>query len=218
MHLYLIRHGQSFVNLPDWKPASPAAWDASLTLLGQQQAAALAAWLPTDVPHIDAIYASTMKRAQETAVPLSLAYNIPIIPDDRLRELGTNRADHSPYPQDELPVQFVSVAESRSPFEPVMRDAVDSESFTHFRVRVGLFMDAVLQRPFTDTILVVCHGGVINAAFDYVFNVGTFRSCDIWNLNTAVTHFEYDPAVGHQSWKLHFQGRIEHLNGLTESH
>ncbi len=218
MHLYLIRHGQSYVNLSDWKPESAAEWDAGLSPLGQEQAAALAAWLPTAVPYADALYASTMKRAQETAVPLSQAYNIPITPDDRLRELGNNRADHSPYPPDELPLQFIGVAESRSPFVPVMRDAADSETFTHFRTRVGLFVDEMLQRPSTDTVLVVCHGGVINAAFDFVFNVGVFRSCDIWNLNTAVTHFEYDPTIGHQSWKLHFQGRTEHLNGLSESH
>lgn len=218
MHLYLIRHGQSYVNLDDWKPASSSEWDASLTPLGQQQAAALAAWLPTAVPHIDALYASTMKRAQETAVHLAQAYDIPIIPDDRLRELGNNRADHSPYPQDELPVQFIGVAESRSPFVPVMRDAADSETFTHFRTRVGLFVEAMRQQTEYEIVVAVCHGGVINAVFDTIFNVGVFRSCDIWNLNTAVTHFEYDPAVGHQSWKLHFQGRTEHLNGLAESH
>jgi probable phosphoglycerate mutase len=218
MNLYLIRHGQSYVNISDWKPASPAEWDASLTLLGRQQAAALAARLPTAVPHIDVLYASTMSRAQETAVPLSQAYNIPITPDDRLRELGNNRADHSPYPREALPVQFVGLAESRSPFTPVMRDAADSETFIHFRARVGLFVTEMLQRPSTDVVLVVCHGGVINAVFDFVFNVGVFRSCDIWNLNTAVTHFEYDTAVGHQSWKLHFQGRTEHLNGLSDSH
>ena len=218
MHLYFIRHGQSYVNLSDWEPASPAEWDASLTPLGQRQAAALAAWLPTAVPHIDALYASTMRRAQETAVPLAQAYNIPIIPDHRLRELGNNRADHSPYPQDELPVLFVGVAESRSPFVPVMRDAADSETFTHFRARVGLFMDAMRQQTEYETVMVVCHGGVINAAFDFIFNVGVFRSCDIWNLNTAVTHFEYDTNAGRHSWKLHFQGRTEHLNGLAESH
>ena len=39
MHLYLIRHGQSFVNLPDWTGVNA---DEPLTELGQQQAAALA--------------------------------------------------------------------------------------------------------------------------------------------------------------------------------
>ncbi len=92
MHLYLIRHGQSYVNLADWKPASPAEWDASLTPLGQRQAAALAKWLPTAVPHADALYASTMKRAQETAVspsPLSSSQKIELSAAVGL--LGVNR-------------------------------------------------------------------------------------------------------------------------------
>jgi probable phosphoglycerate mutase len=100
----------------------------------------------------------------------------------------------------------------------LISDAADSETFTHFRTRVGLFVNEMLQRPSTDIVMVVCHGGVINAVFDFVFNIGVFRSCDIWNWNTAVTHFEYDPAVGHRAWKLHFQGRTDHLNGLSESH
>ena len=59
MHLYLIRHGQSFVNLKDWKGGN---LDAGLTELGQRQAAALARWLPSQLPTFDALYASTMQR------------------------------------------------------------------------------------------------------------------------------------------------------------
>lgn len=39
MHLYMIRHGQSHVNLPDWD----GGFDEGLTELGQRQAAAQAA-------------------------------------------------------------------------------------------------------------------------------------------------------------------------------
>ena len=41
--------------------------DASLTDLGQQQAVALAAWLPNKIATIDALYSSTLQRARETA-------------------------------------------------------------------------------------------------------------------------------------------------------
>ena len=64
MQLYLIRHGQSYVNLEEWQHGNT---DEGLTELGQQQAARLAAWLPTHLPRIDALYASTMRRARETA-------------------------------------------------------------------------------------------------------------------------------------------------------
>jgi hypothetical protein len=41
MHLYLIRHGQSYINLKEWQEGNV---DAGLTELGQRQANALAAW------------------------------------------------------------------------------------------------------------------------------------------------------------------------------
>ena len=56
MHLYIIRHGQSHVNLKEWDSGNT---DEGLTDLGQKQAAALASWLPKNVPSVDAIYAGT---------------------------------------------------------------------------------------------------------------------------------------------------------------
>src|SRR5690606_35209287 len=103
MHLYLIRHGQSYVNLPDW---SGTNWDQPLTELGRRQAGALAAWLPQRLPAVDTIYASTMARARETAAPLAEVYNMPISFEDRVREIGNNRYDHVPWSADEQPGRF----------------------------------------------------------------------------------------------------------------
>jgi broad specificity phosphatase PhoE len=73
-----------------------------LTELGQQQAAALAAWMPGAVPNVDAIYSSTMQRARETVAPLAAAYGLPVNFDERLREVGTSRLDHTPWPSESL--------------------------------------------------------------------------------------------------------------------
>lgn len=100
MHLYMIRHGQSHVNLPDWTGGNR---DEGLTALGQKQAAALAKWLAARVPAIDALYCSTMRRARETAQPLAAAYGCAVSYDDRLREVGNNRLDHHAWPSDDLP-------------------------------------------------------------------------------------------------------------------
>ena len=51
MQLYLIRHGQSYVNLTEWDKGNT---DEPLTELGLEQASKLAAWLPGHLPHIDA--------------------------------------------------------------------------------------------------------------------------------------------------------------------
>ncbi len=84
MQLYLIRHGQSYVNLKDWTQGNT---DEGLTALGQEQASRLAAWLPGHLPSVDVIYASTMRRARETAAAVAAGYNVEIQFDDRLREV-----------------------------------------------------------------------------------------------------------------------------------
>ena len=49
MHLYMIRHGQSYVNLHDWKGGNT---DEGLTALGKAQAEALGRWLPKEIKSI----------------------------------------------------------------------------------------------------------------------------------------------------------------------
>ena len=90
--------------------------DAGLTELGQAQAQALARWLPGELPAIDALYASTMTRAQETAAPLAAAYGCEIRHEDRLREVGNNRLDHTPWPNDDLPSDYADYSGQLAPF------------------------------------------------------------------------------------------------------
>lgn len=94
MHLFLIRHGESWVNKRDAHHEHPL--DAGLTSLGQKQASALADWFPGTVPHVDALYTSSMKRALETTQFLTSVYNCEAITDERIREIGNNRLDHTP--------------------------------------------------------------------------------------------------------------------------
>ena len=65
MRLYLIRHGQSFTNVAKWDTLPNL--DMGLTDIGNQQAAALRDWLKQSGSSADALYCSTMLRAQETA-------------------------------------------------------------------------------------------------------------------------------------------------------
>ena len=83
MHLFLIRHGQSHINLAEWESGNT---DEGLTDLGKRQAVALAKWLPQCEPNIDVIFTSTMRRALETAEPLATAYGQKPSYDDRLRD------------------------------------------------------------------------------------------------------------------------------------
>lgn len=212
MHLYMIRHGQSYVNLPDWDKGNT---DEGLTDLGQRQAAALAEWLPDHLKQIDVLYASTMKRAKETAAPLAAAYDTPIHFDDRLREIGNNRFDHTPWPSDSLP-EYSDFWGSERPFSSITPDFDGGESLMHFRVRVGQFIEELIEKHRDETVVAVCHGGVIELTYDHVFNIGPFRRCEVWSKNTGIALFQYIEHPGRELWRLHFHSRIEHLAGLRQ--
>ncbi|BAL99488.1 MULTISPECIES: histidine phosphatase family protein [Caldilinea] len=207
MNLLLIRHGQSYVNLPNW---SGTNWDQPLTELGHRQAAALAAWLPRRLPQVDAIYASTMQRARQTVEPLAGVYGQPVLFDDRVREIGNNRYDHTPWSPEEHPGEFAGYWASERPFAPVMKEP-RSESLMHFRARVGVFIEELVEKHRGQYVLVVCHGGVIEFAFDHIFNIGPWRRCEVWTHNTGLTHFEYVEHPGREVWRLHSHDRIDHL-------
>jgi probable phosphoglycerate mutase len=178
------------------------------------QAEALAAWMPGEVGHVDALYCSTMQRARETAAPLAAAYDTIIRFDDRLREIGNNRFDHTPWPGDDLP-SYAEYWGSERPFASLTPDREGGESLMHFRTRVGAFVEEMTEIHRGENILVVCHGGVIDLIFDHIFNVGPWRRCEIWTLNTAVAHFEHVEHPGRETWRLHYHGRIEHFQGIA---
>jgi probable phosphoglycerate mutase len=207
MNLFLIRHGQSYVNLPDW---SGTNWDQPLTDLGQRQAAALAAWLPRQLEHVDAIYASTMLRARATVEPVASVYGQPVFFDDRVREIGNNRFDHAPWGADDEPGEYSNFWASARPFTPVMKTPL-SETLMHFRARVGLFIEELVEKHHKQIVLVICHGGVIEFAFDHIFNIGPWRRCEVWTHNTGITHFAFVEHPGREVWRLISHDRIDHL-------
>lgn len=211
MHLYMVRHGQSHVNLKEWDEGNV---DVGLTALGRQQAAALARWLPQALPDIALLYSSTMQRARETAESLADAYHCTVRYDDRLREIGNNRFDHTPWPSAELPQKYAAYWPSERPFANVVPPTAGGETLMHFRTRVGSFVEEVVERYRDQTVVAVCHGGVIDTVFDHVFNVGPWRRCEVWSHNTGVTHFEYVAHPGRETWRLHDHSRIDHLRDL----
>lgn len=81
--IILIRHGQSIANL---ERVYAGHTDIDLSELGKVQAQKTAEYV-ADKYKIDKIYASDLKRAYNTAKPISDSLKIEIIPDERLREI-----------------------------------------------------------------------------------------------------------------------------------
>jgi probable phosphoglycerate mutase len=208
----MIRHGQSHVNLAEWDSGNS---DEGLTDLGQKQAAALGRWLPGQVAEVDALYTSTMRRALETAEHVARAYDMAPRYEDCLREIGNNRWDHSAWPNDDLPREYADYWASERPFSTVTPFIEGGETYIHFRTRVGIFLEELVENHHEQTVVAVCHGGVIEATFDHIFNVGPWRRCEVWIHNTGVTYFEYVAHPRRETWRLHYNNRADHLLDLT---
>lgn len=95
MRLILIRHGQTPANVAYTMHTTLPG--PGLTRLGQQQAAALPAALADE--KIDALYASTHRRAQLTAAPLAETRGLQVLVRDGIREVSAGHwegaSDHA---------------------------------------------------------------------------------------------------------------------------
>lgn len=96
--LILLRHGQSEANRHIWWAGIT---DAPLTDLGHAQAQAAADYL---VAHerIDAVYASPLSRASNTALPTAKAFGLPVIHEKDLIEIDGGVWEGMTFPQMEL--------------------------------------------------------------------------------------------------------------------
>ncbi|OWY61167.1 hypothetical protein B7486_65230, partial [cyanobacterium TDX16] len=94
MDLLFVRHG-----LPERITGADGPADPPLAAAGRAQAEALAAWL-AEHGGIDAVWASPLRRAHETATVLAEAIGVPVRVDEDLAEYDR----HSPHyvPLEEL--------------------------------------------------------------------------------------------------------------------
>ena len=205
MQLYLVRHGDNVLK-PSGKMAGhkDGYIDDGLSPMGKDQAATLATRLIECIPHLDALYTSTLPRARQTADYLAQAYQLPALADHRLREIGCNRFDGQPWPDDDLPGGF-SVSKVDQPNAPVS-PADGQESWMNFRGRVAQFVADIVANHQGQRVIVVCHGGVINAMLDHIFNIGPQRFCDARPVKASLTHLEYAGQPGREPWLLHSLG------------
>jgi 2,3-bisphosphoglycerate-dependent phosphoglycerate mutase len=90
--LWLIRHGESTWNTLGL--AQGHSDRAELTIRGQRQAAEVAERFRGLA--VRAVYASDLRRAQQTAVPLAGAVGVPVVLDARLRERSLGILEGTP--------------------------------------------------------------------------------------------------------------------------
>lgn len=158
MELIVIRHALPVrIANPDGGPADPPLSDT-----GRRQSARLAAWLAPE--RIDALYASPMRRARETAEPLARLRGLEIALDPGLVELD-HRADHY-VPMEELK------AENREAWLALVRGGLYSNiDVAAFRRGVVASFERIIADHPGARVAVVCHSGVINAWAAHVLGI-----------------------------------------------
>jgi probable phosphoglycerate mutase len=162
--LLLVRHGESRCNIEGIVGGERGC--TGLTARGAEQVAQLAQRLAAsgELAEIDALYASTLPRAIETAEilrgPLEAirGRSFELVIEDDLRELDPGQADAMSWPvvyERWGPFDFDLVAESWCP---------GAESWRQFAARVAGVLVTVAERHVGETVLIACHGGVIGAS------------------------------------------------------
>ena len=149
MEILMIRHGLPIrVENDDGTPADPP-----LCREGQNQAEQLANWLGEE--QIDAVYASPLRRAQETAVPLAKRLGLDI-------ELEAGIVEFDSHADFYIPLEELK----RTDYDRWKRfvnqgygEGVDIHSFQR---EVVAAIEGIIAGNPGRRIAVVCHGGVIN--------------------------------------------------------
>jgi broad specificity phosphatase PhoE len=210
MRLILVRHGDAFAGF-DGVVSGPIGCEG-LTALGRRQAEALRDYL-TEARRItaDFLLASVLPRAIETAEIIAPGLDLQVGRHDcDLCEIHTGVADGLLWAEyAERYGQFDMEADPERVFAP------GGESWSSFHERVGRMLDKIAREFADQTVVAVCHAGVIMASLRILFDIPhTGVGARIRPTNTGLTEWEYEPNF--DRWTLHSFNEHTHLLGLTD--
>jgi probable phosphoglycerate mutase len=177
VEIVLVRHGE-----PDWAPGGGVSVrDPGLTPYGRAQARAVAAALAPQ--GIDALYASPLQRAQQTAAALAERAGVPAVTIDGLAEIEVGAHGLT---QEEVDRYFVDAMQR--PLSQHWEGWPAGESFRAFHGRVVGVCEDLLARhgilpersddftvwrvpPVRLTLVVVAHGGTNAVLLTHLLDV-----------------------------------------------
>ena len=208
--LYLIRHGEALGAVHN------IIGDTALSPLGILQAECLRDRLAaTGEIAADVLISSTFKRAHQTADIIAPALGLPILFDAEVQELrdGESEGMH----EEEYRAKFGEVNFRETPFRQI---APDGENWGQFVLRAATALDRIIRQHEGKTIVIVCHGGVIGAAFLYFLGTGSLQypMAGFDTENTSITHWARRSVSGRPSrWRLKCYNDDMHLRDIQST-
>ncbi|WP_051063193.1 histidine phosphatase family protein [Ilumatobacter nonamiensis] len=211
MRLILVRHGDAFAGFHG--PIGGPTGCRGLTDLGRSQADALSSHLAaTKRLDVDAIVTSEIPRAIETARAIAPALGLGAVPQDcALCEVHTGEADGVDW--EDYPSRFGSfdmIAEPDRAFAP------GGDSWNSFHERVDDTMHRLASEHEHQTVMAVCHAGVIMASLRLRLEVPTgAHIARIVPSHTGLTEWEFDESG--EQWTLRSYNDTRHLDPAIRS-
>lgn len=208
MRLVLVRHGDAHAGFHG--VIGGVRGCSGLTELGRRQAEALRDHLrTTDRIRPDVLVTSLLPRAIETAEIIAPAIGIDIGANDvDLGEVDPGDADGLTWAEyDVTHGSFDMEAEPDRVFAPA------GDSWNSFHDRVRRTLDRFATDHAGETVVAVCHAGVIMASLRILLGVpAAATQTQLRPTNTGLTEWEHDPS--RSRWTLHTFNDASHLLGL----
>lgn len=182
--IIIIRHGET-----EWNKTGrfQGHSDVPLSAEGRAQAAALGRNLALD--HVDAIYASDLTRAMETAAPLAKRFGLEVISDPLLRELNFGAWEGRHF--DDVNAENPNAMKNFYT-DPEQADIPESEPFPEFQRRVAGRVREIVAQERGKRIVIVSHGASIRILLADILAMPIRSIWHISQLNTAVNKIRFE--------------------------
>lgn len=207
--LVLVRHGES-VSTVNRVVGGPRTC-GGLSDLGRSQAERLARRLAeTSELAVDALYTSAYRRAQETASTLQGVIGRSMVVEPGIGE-------HDPGPDCDGMTYAEFVERFGTPdweSDPYSVTFPGGETVAEFHHRVWRSLRSILDRHVGDTVMAVCHGGVIDAVLRGALRCSPTGVFEMHTLNTSLTELLW---LGPGRWRLVRYNDAAHLVGLESA-
>ena len=209
--LVLIRHGHPEAYNREIIPGMKG--DTGLSDLGRRQVAALAERLDrtNELGEEPVLVSSVLPRAIETAAAIAPVFDHPewdrhcdlceVHPGDDID--GMSFTEYREKFRDSNPRR--SVYEAWSP---------GSETWAEFVARTGRRIMQLVEEHDGRTIIVACHGGIIDASFRVLGHTPLGRKMSGQPAYTSITEWSRLPRAAHDDWRLERYNDHAHLEGV----
>lgn len=209
--LFVVRHGESNVTV-DRLIGGPLTC-SGLSDLGRLQAQRLRDRVAAEeFPKIDELWASTMSRARETAEVINEALRLELQIELDFEEFRPGDADGMSFA--DYIERYGAIDQMAEPYQEL---APGGESRATFFARVGKAFDDFVAPRAGKTLMVVCHGGVVDVVFRRLLGIYSEAPFQLWTTNTSVTEFITTSHGPPRRWRLGRYNDASHLHGLPES-